>query len=91
MSQGGISEKTIVVSARPLRDYLINIALLFQEGANIITIKGYGKFISKAVDLYNAIILRMKDSIELVGISIGTESIQGKSKPYIAIKVQRRY
>lgn len=91
MSQSGVSERTIIVSTRPLREYLINVALLFQEGASVVVIKGYGKFISKAVDLYNALSLRMKDSIELAGVSIGTESVQGRSKPYIAIRVQRRY
>ncbi|MEM0001496.1 MAG: DNA-binding protein [Desulfurococcaceae archaeon] len=87
----GSSERQIVVSTKPIRDYIIEIAIMFQEGANSVVIKGYGKFISKAVDLYNAVSSRMKDSIELSGVSIGSEIVQGRSKPYIAIRIKRRY
>lgn len=85
------AERVLVVAGKPLRDYLINVALLFQEGASIVVLKGYGRFISKAVDLYNIVALKMKESIELVDVSIGTEVFQGRSKPYIAIRIQRKY
>lgn len=84
-------ERILVVSKKPIREYMIEIALLFQEGADLIEIRGNGRFISKAVDLYNAILSRMKDSIELVNISIGSDVVKGKIKPYISIKIKRRY
>lgn len=84
-------ERVIVVSTKPLRDYIIEVAIMFQEGASSVIIKGYGKFISKAVDLYNAVLSRMKDSVELSGVLIGSEVTQGRSKPYIAIRIKRRY
>lgn len=85
------NERIMVISKKPIREYLIEIALLFQEGANIVVLKGYGKFISRAVDLYNAVLSRMKDSVELMGVSIGSDVIKGKVKPYIAIKIKRKY
>ncbi len=85
------SERVILVSTKPLREYLIEIAVMFQEGAETIVIKGYGRFISKAVDLYNALVSKMGGSIEYQGASIGSEVVQGRSKPYIVIKVKRRY
>lgn len=85
------SERNVVVSTKPIRDYIIEVAIMFQEGANSVVIKGYGKFISKAVDLYNAVLMRMKDSVELSGVSIGSEVVQGRNKPYIAIRIKRRY
>lgn len=84
-------ERVIVVSTKPLRDYIIEVAIMFQEGADSVIIKGYGKFISKAVDLYNAVLSRMKDSVELSGVLINSEVIQGRIKPYIAIRIKRRY
>lgn len=86
-----MSEREVVVTKKPIRDHLIEVALMFQEGASYVVIKGHGKFISKAVDLYNAIIHRMKDSIELAGVSIGSDVVKGKIKPYITIKIKRRY
>mgnify|MGYP001772611228 CR=1 FL=1 len=88
----GLSEERVVLVARkPLREYLIEVALMFQEGANLVTLKGHGKYISKAVDLFNTIVARMKDTVELAEVSIGSDVVKGKVKPYIAIKIKRRY
>lgn len=84
-------EKTLVISKKSIKEYLIEIALLFQESTDVVVLKGHGKFISKAVDLYNAILSRMKDSVELINVSIGSDIVKGKVKPYIAIKIKRRY
>ena len=84
-------ERTIVVSSKPIREYLINVAMFFQEGVDVVVIKGYGRFISRAVDLYNAIIDKMRDSVESQGVLIGSEIVQGRVKPYIVIKVKKRY
>ncbi|MEM0001082.1 MAG: DNA-binding protein [Desulfurococcaceae archaeon] len=85
------AERVLVVSKKPIKEYLIEIALLFQESAEVVVLKGHGRFISKAVDLYNAVLYRMKDSVELVNVSIGSDVVKGKVKPYIAIKIKRRY
>lgn len=84
-------ERTLVISKKPIKEYLIEIALMFQESVDVVVLKGHGKFISKAVDLYNAVLSRMKDSVELVNVSIGSDVVKGKVKPYIAIKIKRRY
>jgi len=81
----------LVISKKPIREYVIEIALLFQEGVNTIEIRGNGRFITKAVDLYNIVSSRMKDSIELIDVSIGSDVVKGRIKPYISIRIKRKY
>ncbi|MGC8983094.1 MAG: DNA-binding protein [Desulfurococcaceae archaeon] len=83
------SERVIVVGKRKITDYLIEIAVLFQE-APVVVLKGEGRFISKAVDLYNAVMSRMGESVELLDVSIGSSSVEGRIRPYILIKIKRR-
>lgn len=82
-------ERTVVVGKKRLSDYLIEIAVLFQE-AGIVVLRGEGRFISKAVDLYNVIKYKMGDSVELVNVSIGSSKTNGRVRPYIVIKIRRR-
>lgn len=86
MSSG---ERVLVIGKKRITDYLVEVAVAFQEAA-VVVLKGEGKFISKAVDLYNAIMSRMKESVELVDVSIGSTSSGGRVKPYIAIKIKRK-
>ena len=85
-----MSEKLLVVGKKSISSYLIDVAVLFQEGVSSITIKGYGRYISKAVDLYNALTSKMGDSVKLENVSIGSERVAGKTKTYIAIKISRK-
>lgn len=83
------SERTIVVGKKKISDYLIEIAVLFQE-VPVVILKGEGKFISKAVDLFNAIMSKMSESVELAEVSIGSNIVSGRIRPYIIIKIKRR-
>jgi len=84
-------ERVVNVGRKPLDDYIVEVILAFQEGSSEVVVKGVGPYISKAVDLYNALVSRMGDSVELVGTSIGSERFRGRFKPYIAIKIRRKY
>lgn len=86
-----VNERIIVVGKKSISNYLIDVAIMFQEGVSSIVIKGYGHFISKAVDLYNAVSSKMKESIKLDSVLIGSEPVAGKMKAYIAIKISRKY
>jgi len=86
-----MSERVIIVGKKSISSYLIDVAIMFQEGVSSIVIKGYGHFISRAVDLYNAISSKMKESIKLDSVVIGSEPVAGKMKTYIAIKISRKY
>ena len=86
-----MSERVVVVGKKSISSYLIDIAVFFQEGVSSIIIKGYGKYISKAVDLYNALANKMRDSVVLENIAIGSEPVAGRVKTYIAIKISRKF
>lgn len=79
------------VGRKPIDDYIFDIIIRFQEGEDVVVIKGYGDFISKAVDVYNRLKDRLGDSIELVNVEIGSERRGRRFRPFIAIHVKRRY
>ncbi|MEM0198904.1 MAG: DNA-binding protein [Desulfurococcaceae archaeon] len=83
------SERVIVVGKKSISSYLIDVAVMFQEASTVV-LRGEGKFISKAVDLFNAIMSKMGESVELVDVSIGSNIVRGRIKPYIVIKVKRK-
>jgi len=85
-----MTERVIVVGKKSLSSYLIDIAVMFQEGASSLVIKGYGRYISKAVDLYNALASKMGDVVKLESVNIGSEPVAGRVKAYIVIKVTRK-
>lgn len=84
-------ERTVVVTKKPIDDLIFEIVLLFREGVDVVVIKGYGPYISKAVDLYNILASRMGDSIELLEVTTGSEKRKGAPRSFIAIKVKRKY
>lgn len=84
-------ERTVVVTKKPIDDLIFEIVLLFREGVDIVIIKGYGPYISRAVDLYNILVNRMGESIELVEVATGSERRRGAPRSFIAIKVRRKY
>jgi len=79
------------VGKKSIEDYLFDVILRFQEGDEIVVIKGAGDFISKAVDVYNRLKERLGDSVELVNVEIGSERRGRRIRSFIAIKVKRKY
>ncbi|MCD6323663.1 MAG: DNA-binding protein [Desulfurococcales archaeon] len=86
-----IDKGKIKVGSKPLDDYLVSAAVMFNQGISKLTIKGWGDSISKAVALYNALKDRMGDAIELKDVRIGSEEIKGRLISYIEIDVERIY
>jgi len=86
----GIS-RTIDVGRKPLDDYVFDIIISFQEGIDHIVIKGFGDYISKAVDIYNELRHRLGEGIVLEKIEIGSERRRGRLRSFIAIHVKRKY
>ncbi len=83
--------KVVDIGRRPLDDYIFDIIVSFREGVNEVILKGHGDTISKAVDLYWKLKDRLGDSIELTGVNIGSERFRGRTKPYIEIRIKRKY
>ncbi len=86
-----ITEGKIKVGSKPLEDYLVSAAILFNQGVSKLTIKGWGNSISKTVALYNALKERMGEAIKLRDVRIGSEEVKGKLVSYIEILVERAY
>jgi len=87
----GNMSKIIDIGKKSIDDYVFDIIVSFQEGIDTIIIKGYGEYISKAVDVYNELYSRLGESIELINIEIGSEKKSGRLKSYIAISIKRKY
>lgn len=86
-----INEGKVSVGNKPLGDYLVSAAILFNQGIKRVVLRGRGENISKTVALYNALKDRMGDAIRLIDVKIGSEEIKGKIVSYIEIKVERVY
>ena len=86
-----IDEGRVSVGNKPLGDYLVSAAILFNQGIKRVTLRGRGENISKTVALYNALKDRMGDAIKLIDVKIGSEEIKGKIVSYIEIKIERIY
>lgn len=82
-------EHVIVIGKKSVNDYVLTAILLFNEGHDEIVIRGKGVNIGKAVDVYNALKDRLSDSLELVSITIDSETLGNRILPYIEIKVKR--
>ncbi len=83
--------KVVDIGRKPVDDYIFEIIVSFQEGIDEIVIRGFGDYISKAVDVYNELYSRLGESIELENVEIGSEKRGGRIKPYISIHVKRKY
>ena len=86
-----IDEGKISVGNKPLGDYLVSTAILFNQGIRKVTLRGRGENISKTVSLYNALKDRMGDAIRLKDVRIGSEEIKGKIISFIEIDIERIY
>lgn len=91
MESGEAVTKVIDVGRNPLDDYVVEAIVGFQEGPGIVVLKGRGPYISKAVDVYNALADRLGDGLQLVKVEIGTERHRGRLTSFIAISVKRKY
>jgi|MonGeyMetagenome_1017769.scaffolds.fasta_scaffold10496_2 DNA-binding protein Alba len=81
----------IVVSrTKSVSDYVLDIITLMNQGFDEVKIKGLGREISKAVDVYNSLKSRMENGVELKDVQIGTDK-ERKRTSYILITVVRKY
>ncbi len=81
--------QTIVLGNKPLRSYLLDIIVSFNQGIEVVEIMGKGKNISRAVTLYNMLLDRLGDSLTLDHVEIGSLLERGRRVSYIKIRVRR--
>ncbi|MBW3012344.1 DNA-binding protein Alba [Candidatus Woesearchaeota archaeon] len=82
-------DNSIFVGGKPFMNYVTGIVMQFTtKGADEVTIKARGKFISKAVDIAEVALKRfLKDEIELKEIKIDSEEFNNKEGKDIRVSV----
>ena len=81
--------EVVVSRSKSVMDYTLEVITLLNQGMDEVKIKGVGREISKAVDVYNSVKDRLGDGVDLVNTEIGTE--KGKKTSYIVITIARKY
>ena len=81
--------QTVVLGNKPLRSYLLDIIVSFNQGIEVVEIMAKGKNISRAVTLYNMLLDRLGDSLSLDHIEIGSLLERGRRVSYIKIRVRK--
>lgn len=82
-------EQSIFIGGKPFMNYVTGVALQFNKGAKIVTIKARGKFISKGVDV--AEVARRKflkeDEVSVKNVSIGSEEFENKEGKMVSVSI----
>lgn len=82
--------EVVVSRTKSVSDYVLDIITLMNQGFDEVKIKGLGREISKAVDVYNSLKSRMENGVDLKDVQIGTDK-ERKRTSYILITVVRKY
>jgi len=82
-------EHSIFIGGKPFMNYVTGVTMQFNQGAEEVTIKARGKFISKGVDV--AEVARRKfltdKNISVEHISIGSEEFENKEGKMVNVSV----
>jgi DNA-binding protein Alba len=86
------NEKVINVTRnKKVSDYILDVIAAFNQGFETVNLKGFGREISKTVDIYNGLVERLKEGIKLEDVSTGSEIRDRRRISYISIRVRRIY
>ena len=77
--------KTIYIGNKNIMCYVLAIAAMFNEGADIVVLKGRGRAIARAVDTAEAIRNRFLPNVKVEEIITGTEELVGESGEKISV------
>ncbi|MBT7102022.1 DNA-binding protein Alba [archaeon] len=73
-------ENSIFIGGKPFMNYVTGVVMQFSNGADTVTVKARGKFISKGVDV--AEVARRKfledKKVSVTNVSIGSEEFENK-------------
>ncbi|MCY0859476.1 MAG: DNA-binding protein [Sulfolobaceae archaeon] len=81
----------LVTRNKSIDDYILEAIAMFNQGYDTISLKGMGKEISKAVDIYNKLKDRLGDGVVLDSVETGSETKDKKRISYILLKLRRVY
>ncbi len=82
-------EYAIYVGGKPFMNYVTAVVMQFTtQGANKVTIKSRGKFISRAVDVAEVVKSRfMKDQVKIGEIVTGSEEFENKEGRKVRVSI----
>jgi DNA-binding protein Alba len=86
-SKGNV--KTILLGNKPLKEYLVEAIVSLNREVDVIEIIGRGRNIYRAVNLYNALLMRIGDRVNLKDVEIGSILVRNRRVSYIRIALQR--
>jgi len=82
-------EHSIFIGGKPFMNYVTGVIMQFNKGANEVTVKARGKFISKGVDV--AEVSRRKfledKNVSVKNVSIGSEEFENKEGKIVNVSV----
>ena len=82
-------ENSIFIGAKPFMNYVTGVVMQFNNGAEEVTVKARGKFISKGVDV--AEVARRKfledKNAEVKNVKIGSEEFENKEGKMVNVSV----
>jgi len=82
-------EHSIFIGGKPFMNYVTGVVIQFNKGANKVTVKARGKFISKGVDV--AEVARRKfledKNVSVENVSIGSEEFENKEGKIVNVSV----
>ncbi|MEM0363870.1 MAG: DNA-binding protein [Sulfolobaceae archaeon] len=85
-----INEITVRRS-KSIEDHVLDIIVMFNQGFDEVVVKGIGKEISRAVDIYNRLKERLGDGVQIVNIETGSEIKDKRRISYILLRLKRVY
>ncbi|MEM1630220.1 MAG: DNA-binding protein [Saccharolobus sp.] len=85
-----INEITVRRS-KSIEDHVLDIIVMFNQGFDEVVVKGIGKEISRAVDIYNRLKERLGDGVQIVNIETGSEIKDRRRISYILLRLKRVY
>lgn len=82
-------EHSIFIGGKPFMNYVTGVIIQFNNGANEVTVKARGKFISKGVDV--AEVARRKfledKNVSVKNVSIGSEEFENKEGKLVNVSI----
>ena len=82
-------ENSIFIGGKPFHNYVMGVVMQFNNGAEEVTVKARGKFISKGVDV--AEVARRKflseQNVSVKDVSVGSEEFQNKEGKTVNVSI----
>ena len=82
-------ENSIFIGGKPFMNYVTGVVMQFSNGAEEVTVKARGKFISKGVDV--AEVARRKfledKNVSVTNVSIGSEEFENKEGKLVNVSI----